>query len=82
MTDNYYVYITDLPVGVTEMVCPCIDGYTIYIDSKLDHNAQYDRYLHAVHHIVNNDFDKEDIQSIEYEAHKKRPASTGREGNR
>lgn len=81
MTDNYYIYLADLPGGVTEMVTPCADGYTIYINSKIDRDSQMKGYLHAVQHIMNNDFEKEDVQMVEYEAHKKCPASTGHKGN-
>ena len=73
MTNNYYVYVVDLPDGVNEMVCPCLDGYTIYLNSRIDSQSQYEGFLHAIQHITNNDFEKDDIQSIEYDAHNKTP---------
>ena len=74
MTDNVYVYIVDLPVGITEMVTPCLDGYTIYLNSRMSTEAQRQGYLHALFHIQNHDFEREDdIQKIESEAHKSAP---------
>lgn len=74
MTDNVYVYIVDLPVGITEMVTPCLDGYTIYLNAKVSAEAQRQGYLHALYHIRNNDFEREgNIQVIESQAHKNAP---------
>lgn len=69
MKDNIYTYITTLPPGINEMVAPCYDGYTIYIDARLNKESQMDAYNHAVWHIENTDFEKFDVQSIEYVAH-------------
>lgn len=72
MTDNIYVYIADLPGGITEMVTPCIDGYTIYLNARVSTETQRQGYLHALHHIRNHDFEREDcVQQIEAEAHRK-----------
>jgi len=54
------------------MVCPCINGYTIYIDDKLSPEGRRDAYRHALYHITNHDFEKSDVNSIEIEAHKER----------
>lgn len=70
MTDNIYVYTVDLPVGIAEMVTPCIDGYTIYIDDKLSPEGKRRAYDHALYHINHHDFEKEDVNQIELEAHK------------
>lgn len=69
--DNIYVYLReDLPVSVHEFVTPCLDGYTIYINAKLDDAHQLRAYHHALEHIKNNDFEKEgDVQEIELRAH-------------
>lgn len=67
---NTYTYLLDLPDGVNEMVCPCLDGFTIYINARLDHEHQQQAYRHALRHIERNDFDKEDVGMIETENHK------------
>lgn len=67
--DDIYVYIVDLPDQVNEMVTPCLDGYTIYLNAKLSHQERVDAYLHALRHVENNDWEKDDVQKIEKEAH-------------
>jgi len=69
MADTY-TYLLDLPDGVNEMVCPCLDGFTIYINARLDHEHQQQAYRHALRHIERNDFEKEDVGAIEAENHK------------
>ena len=70
MTDSIYTYIVDLPTGVNEMVAPCNDGYTIYINDKLSPSGRLDAYRHAMYHIINHDFEKRDVNEIEIEAHR------------
>ena len=54
-----------------EFVVPNPDGsYTIMINSRLSYSGQLKAYQHALRHIMNNDFEKNNAQSIEYEAHK------------
>ncbi len=67
--DDIYVYIVDLPDQVNEMVTPCLDGYTIYLNAKLSHQERVDAYLHALRHVENNDWEKDDVQKIEKDAH-------------
>lgn len=64
-----YVYHVDLPPGIHEMVCPCIDGYTIYLSISDDDEKQRNALRHALYHIKMNDFEKTDIQMIEGQAH-------------
>lgn len=69
--DDTYVYLVELPKGVSEMVMPCLDGgYTIYINSRLSHQGKVKSYLHAMRHIENGDWEKNNVQEIEYENHK------------
>ncbi len=51
------------------MVCPCLSGYTIYIDDKLSPKGRRDAYRHALFHIMNRDFEKTDVNEIEVNAH-------------
>lgn len=73
MTDSIFVYLVKLPPGINEAVLPCLEGYTIYIDSCLTWEGRQKAYDHAMEHIENGDFEKNDVQKIEHEAHKKQP---------
>lgn len=66
---DLFTYYVPLPDGINEMVAPCYDGYTVYIDSRLSEEKQYKAFEHALMHIYNEDFKKSDVQSIEAEAH-------------
>lgn len=68
---DVFVYVIDLPFGVNEVVTPCLEGYTVYINARLDHEKQLKAYRHALWHIENNDFEKYDVQAIEAEAHER-----------
>lgn len=74
MVDRNYVYVylrDDMPVN--EMITPCADGYTVYINAKLDREHQVAAYEHALSHIENGDFDidnVDDVQQIEARAHR------------
>ena len=69
--DNIFIYTVRLPDKIYEMVAPCADGYTIWLDDRLDdeHRAKY--LLHAMHHIDNGDFDRDNVQEIEADAHRR-----------
>lgn len=68
--DDVFVYIVDLPPNVREMIAPCFDGFTVYIDAKLSHEEQLRAYRHAMNHIINKDWEKSDVGSIESRAHR------------
>ena len=70
MTDDIYVYLTELPGCINEMVTPCAGGYTIYIDERLSDQGRIEAYMHAIGHIQRNDFDSGcSASSIERTAH-------------
>jgi hypothetical protein len=70
LTENIYVYLLNLPRGISEAVTPCPDGYTVYIDSKLDRDSQIRAYNHAIGHIENGDlYSDESADQIEAYAH-------------
>ncbi len=53
-----------------EMVVENEDGsFTIIINSRLSYNGQLNAYNHAIRHIKDNDFEKENVQEIEFAAH-------------
>ena len=45
------------------------DSYTIFINAKLSYEEQKEIFYHELGHILGNDFSKDDIQKIEYDAH-------------
>lgn len=64
------VVLMDFPVPGNEMVVSNEDGtFTILINAKLSQDGQLKAYQHAINHICNNDFEKENVQKIEYQAH-------------
>lgn len=68
--DELFVYIVTLPPSISEMVTPCADGYTIYINDNLSPIGRAKAYAHAIKHIRNGDFQKSNADIIEYWAHK------------
>lgn len=67
--DNIYTYIVDMPHTIDEMVTPCFDGYTVYLNARLAYDDRLKAYEHALGHIRRNDWEKENVQEIEMEAH-------------
>lgn len=66
------VHLIAFPTGkAKEVVVPCEDGtYSVFIDKNIASNQQLLAYNHAMKHIKNFDFEKEDVQQIESVAHK------------
>lgn len=69
--DDIFVYIVDMPTTASEMIMPCSDGYTIYINAKLSYHDRVKAYLHALGHVEGNDWEKVNVQEIEKDAHRK-----------
>lgn len=68
MSISYQVILMDMTVN--EVVTENEDGsYTIFINSRMNYEKQMRAYLHAMKHITGDDFQKEDVQHIEYLAH-------------
>lgn len=68
--EDIYVYYVNLPDGIDEMVAPCLDGYTVYIDARLSALDQRKAYAHALRHIKSHDWEKTDVNQIEWDARK------------
>ena len=68
---NIYHYLAPLPTSISEIVVPCYDGYTVYTADWLSTSERIEAYNHAISHIKNNDWEKSNVQEIEYEAHKR-----------
>lgn len=45
------------------------DSYTIFIEASLSSSEQQKVFKHALEHILRDDFDKTDADSIEYGSH-------------
>lgn len=72
MTPDVNVVVIDFKTAKgKEMVMPNEDGsYTILINAKLSYTGQLKAYEHAMKHIEADDFQANDVQEIEYYAHK------------
>lgn len=70
MTPDVNVQILNFPSPGNELVVPNEDGsFTIMINARLSYEDQMKAYAHAMRHIENNDFSKDNVQGIEAEAH-------------
>ncbi len=70
LTEAIGVYFINMDVGVHEQVVKNEDdSYTIFINAKLNRDSQMAAYHHALMHILNDDFNKTDVDSIEANAH-------------
>lgn len=60
----------DMPLTMPEHIIKnADDSFTIFLNAKLSQEAQKEGFEHALKHIKNDDFSKEDVQQIEAEAH-------------
>ena len=68
---DYTVQLISFPnKKIKETVTPNEDGsFTIFIESSLSRIEQQKSFVHAIKHILGDDFEKLDVQKIEYEAH-------------
>lgn len=70
MTTDVNVVLINFPAKGNEMVVPNEDGsYTILINVRLSEEGRMLAYQHAMRHIAADDFQKEEIQTIEAQAH-------------
>lgn len=70
MTPDVNVQIMNFPVPGSELVVPNEDGsFTIMINARLSYEDQMKAYAHAMRHITEDDFQKENVQEIEAHAH-------------
>ena len=73
--DDINVQIIDMDTAMAERVTLNADGsYTIFLNARLNHEQQISAYEHALEHINNCDFEKQNVQEIEYAAHHLQPA--------
>jgi hypothetical protein len=68
---DIFVHMINMPDGFKGHVNPNPDGsYSVFINAKLDYETQCKVYSHEISHIENDDFNKIDVDRIEYSAHK------------
>ena len=69
-TPDVNIFLVNFSAPGNEMVVQNEDGsYTILINAKLSQDGQLKAYQHALKHINNEDFEKPDVQDIEFKAH-------------
>lgn len=78
MTPDVNIQLMNFPNPGKEMVVKNEDDtYTILINARLTRESQIKAYEHAMRHIMNNDFSRDDTQEIEAVAHEIiKPAQT------
>ena len=64
---DVFTYLVELPDQIEEMVVPCLDGYTVYIDQNLTAERRVSAFRHALRHILRGDHEKADVGQIERE---------------
>ena len=71
MTIDYQVKLIDFKTNkVKESVVANEDGsYTIFIEASLSREQQLEGFNHAMKHILLDDFAKDDVNKIEFDAH-------------
>lgn len=71
MMIDYQVQLNTFPDTKTkEAVSENNDGsYTIFIETSLSKEAQQKAFMHAMKHILGNDFEKLNVDKIEADAH-------------
>jgi hypothetical protein len=69
--------MADLPYKVKAMTTHNYDdSYTVFINSRLCCESQREGYMHELNHIMKKDYDKADVNEIEFYTHEKnRPYS-------
>lgn len=63
--------IINLPTTIRAYTKQTADGsYTVFVNARLSRDMQIKAYRHEVEHISGQDFEKEDVQEIEGNAHR------------
>lgn len=68
--DDINVQILDMDTKVPEhLVKNNDDSYTIFLNARMSRENQIASYYHALKHIERNDYNMENVQEIEKNAH-------------
>lgn len=69
--EDINVQVLDMDPKVPEqLVRNSDDTYTIFLNARLSKESHVKSYFHALRHIKDQDFAKDDVQDIEHFAHK------------
>lgn len=67
------VQILDMDTKIPEQLVKNNDNsYTIFLNAKLSQERRLKSYVHALRHIKHNDFENNNVQEIEYDAHEQK----------
>ena len=70
LTNDIIVKLIDFPTSTKEAITQNDDGtYTIFLNAKLTYEMRLKSYIHALAHIMGNDFEKENADEIETYTH-------------
>lgn len=68
--EDVNVLIMDMDTMVSEHLIQNTDNsYTIFLNARLSHEMRLKAYAHAIKHLIENDFERENVQEIEVMAH-------------
>lgn len=68
--EDINVKVLDMDTMIPEHLVKNADNsYTIFLNARLSQENRIKSYYHALQHIQNEDFLKEDVQKIEKKAH-------------
>ena len=69
---TFNLILLDMDEMVGETICKnSDDSFTIFINSRLSSEAQRHCFEHALDHVRRDDWEKENVDEIEYEAHRR-----------
>lgn len=64
------VHLIDMDTAIHEQVIKNEDGsFSIFLNARLNYEARMKAYKHALFHIANDDFYKDNVDDIEAAAH-------------
>ena len=71
LEQDVYIYYVDMPCTIAANIVEGADGsYTLYLNSKLTSERQFEGYLHEISHVVNSDLKEcDDVNYYELRAH-------------
>ena len=68
--EDITIKVIDMEIGIHEQVIKASDGhYTIFLNARDAVDQRMLAYEHAIQHLRNEDFEKDDVQKIETDAH-------------
>ncbi len=69
--DDINVQLLNMDTKIPEhLIKNSDDSYTIFLNAKLSHENQIKSYYHALKHILGKDFNKSNVDKIEFDAHR------------